>query len=298
MSNVTEHDLAEIRAVLADVRGAVGVDPETPRVERLGGLSNRNFKLVAGDIALALRLPGPASRTIVDRNAEVAAARLAHELGFGPSVVFADPQSGIMITRFVGDGLTLAAANLASDQRELVRVAETMARLHGCGRTVPRRIDLFAAIDHYESLLASTGGPGAPWSDRLRSTIDRIRAELAASPPTLCFCHGDPVPDNFVSDADRLLLIDWEYAGMGDAAWDLAYLATEAGLDTDAVELLRTAHGGTVARDDLARHLLLAPALGNLWGAVQYQTTGRRDLQDWTRSRIELAEQRAASRLP
>jgi thiamine kinase-like enzyme len=44
-------------------------------------------------------------------------------------------------------------------------------------------------------------------------------------------CHHDPVRSNFVSRADRLYLLDWEYAARGFIAMDYAALSVEWKLD-------------------------------------------------------------------
>ena len=42
--------------------------------------------------------------------------------------------------------------------------------------------------------------------------------------------HCDLVPANCLDDGSRTQLVDWEYAGMNDPAWDLAYFALEGAL--------------------------------------------------------------------
>ncbi len=46
-------------------------------------------------------------------------------------------------------------------------------------------------------------------------------------------CHNDLLAANFIRGGDRLWIVDWEYAGMGDPAFDLANFAVSNGLDED-----------------------------------------------------------------
>ena len=49
-------------------------------------------------------------------------------------------------------------------------------------------------------------------------------------------CHNDLLPSNLLFDGDRVRIIDWEYAGMGDRYFDLANFAVNNELG-DAGEL-------------------------------------------------------------
>ena len=44
-------------------------------------------------------------------------------------------------------------------------------------------------------------------------------------------CHNDLLNANFLEDGERLWIVDWEYAGMGDRFFDLANFAINHELD-------------------------------------------------------------------
>ena len=46
-------------------------------------------------------------------------------------------------------------------------------------------------------------------------------------------CHNDLLAANFIDDGERVWIVDWEYAGMGDPFFDLANFAVNNGLDED-----------------------------------------------------------------
>jgi thiamine kinase-like enzyme len=63
--------------------------------------------------------------------------------------------------------------------------------------------------------------------------------ERAQVPMPIVFGHHDLLPANFIDDGDRLWLIDFEYAGFGTAMFDLAGVASNAGMsEADAAELM------------------------------------------------------------
>src|SRR5919204_5928752 len=67
-----------------------------------GGITNRNFKVVAGGETFVLRIGGEDTELLgIDRDVEHDASLAAAELGIGPEVVaFVEPE-GYLVTRFV-----------------------------------------------------------------------------------------------------------------------------------------------------------------------------------------------------
>src|SRR5699024_2842642 len=123
-------------------------------------------------------------------------------------------------------GLTSGTAGV----RELQRTGEVLARLHGRVITDP------GAGHRRGSARASARQVGVllPW---LRTGSERL-AEMIESrlpPSELTLCHGDFSADQVVLDeTGDVRFIDWDAAGMGDPAADLAGAAA-AGLTPDQV---------------------------------------------------------------
>ena len=44
-------------------------------------------------------------------------------------------------------------------------------------------------------------------------------------------CHNDLLSANFLHDGERVRILDWEYAGMGDRYFDLGNLSVNNGFD-------------------------------------------------------------------
>jgi hypothetical protein len=215
-------------ALLERVRDELGPLPGDP-VPLDGGITNRNFRW--GDYVV--RIPGAKTDALgIDRAGEVAAARLAARLGIGPEVMLDEP----LVTRFV-EGRTLEAAELR-ERRDEVRVL--LDRLHGCGETLPTRFDAYDVVREYAR--------AAPPPQRFAHLLERAACEPYDPVP----CHNDLLPANFIGAPDgRLVILDWEYAGMGDARFDEANFAMNSGLDTPhanalVLSLLREAMWGVV----------------------------------------------------
>ena len=64
-------------------------------------------------------------------------------------------------------------------------------------------------------------------------------------------CHDDLLTANFLHDGERVQIIDWEYAGMGDRYFDLGNLAVNNQLDDDQESALLEAYFGELRQWDV-----------------------------------------------
>ena len=86
-------------------------------------------------------------------------------------------------------------------------------------------------------------------------------------------CHNDLLPANFIHDGERLRIVDWEYAGMGNRYFDLANLSVNNGLNEAGDEwLLECYWGEPCTRRRLATVRLMrimSDFREAMWGVVQ-----------------------------
>jgi thiamine kinase-like enzyme len=222
-----------------------------------GGITNRNFKIVAGGEAFVLRIGGKDTELLgIDRSVEHEATRAAAKLGIGPEVVaFLEPE-GYLVTRFI-EGET---GHLA-----LPQVALLLRQLHS-GPPIPGRFDAFRVVEMYAATAAAHGVVPAARYTSAKATADRIERRRGRYAPTPC--HNDLLAGNFIDTGDRLWIVDWEYAGMGDPAFDLANFAVNNGLDEAGDAQLLDDYGG---RDEDVHVLMryMSDFREAMWGVVQ-----------------------------
>ena len=103
-------------------------------------------------------------------------------------------------------------------------------------------------------IIASAGRPAAGLraghGDRRRGSPRRSAASEARP------CHNDLLAGNIILDRDsgRLMLVDWEYAGMGHPCFDLGNLSVNNDFDEATDErLLRAYHGEAAATSPRSR---------------------------------------------
>ena len=86
-------------------------------------------------------------------------------------------------------------------------------------------------------------------------------------------CHNDLLNANFLDDGERLRIVDWEYAGMGDRFFDLANFSINHELDAGQSE--RCCSRRTSARcarktcDALELMRFMSDFREAMWGVVQ-----------------------------
>jgi thiamine kinase-like enzyme len=260
----------EVRAALAAIPQLAGIDVDALDCERLGGLTNRVYRV--GD--WCLRLPGQGTEAYIDRKVEAVNARAAAAAGVSPEVVFVDPALGVMLTRYVPATVTMTPELFCSRHGAPERAGALFRRLHDGAGTFAFRFELFAMIDNYLKLLADLGAELPEGYHAVVAEADAVRRALAARDWPLAPCHCDPLCENFLDAGDRMWLVDWEYSGMNDPMWDLGDLSVEAGFaEEQDEELLKGYFGGAVAAQDRARMVIykaMCDLLWTLWGLIQH----------------------------
>ena len=223
-----------------------------------GGITNHNFKVRVGDETFVLRIGGADTEQLgIDRSIEHDASLAAAELGIGPSVVaFVEPE-GYLVTRYVEGEVGRASVD---------EVARLLRRFHG-SRPIAGRFDSFRVVDTYAATAGEYGVSLPAVYERARATAARIEAKRGRVP--LHPCHDDLLAANFIHDGERVWIVDWEYAGMGDPAFDLANFAVNNGLDEDGDRSLLDAYS---AGADYEIHVLMrfmSDFREAMWGVVQ-----------------------------
>ena len=255
----------------------------------LKGLSNLSFLVKLASGGLVVRLAQSAPGSYANREDEIAAARLAMRLGIAPRLVFADAASGLMVSEYVE-----VAAAPGGDSGALARMGAALGALHRCGEVLPGRYDIFAVIANYEGLLRAVDRALPDWPPAVAAQLAKAKTLLKAGNRPLAPCHNDPVPQNFLNLGNRAMLIDWEYAGMNDPAFDLAYLSLEAELTPQAERALLSAQGEAAVHAPLLPHYkFLICVMSALWGRLHDPGAG---WQAWAARREALAAELAEHR--
>jgi thiamine kinase-like enzyme len=255
----------------------------------IGGITNLNYRVDVDGESFVARIASPDARLLgVHRRREHAATVSAWRAGVAPEVFYWSETQGILVTRFV-PGRTLTAEEAIPPDR-LGRIVAAMRRYHAglpfVGATSP-----FSTIGAWAAMARRRGAPVPADLDELIATLRPIRRALSRRPVRAVPCHNDLWGPNLIDDGDRVTVLDWEYAGMGDPFYDLASLAIHhsdgEGWDRGLLE----AYAGTVSDVGLARiglYRVAAELRESLWYLVALA------LPTATSRFVEMAERHAA----
>jgi thiamine kinase-like enzyme len=195
------------------------------RTRPLVSMTNRNWRVTAGDADFVLRAPGASSQRYLSRAQEFHNAAIAADLGIAPRLLHAEPETGVTLQAFLADARALAPEDFA-DPEIACKIGSLLARLHRAGGSFQGVMQAFPIVDTYMALAADQR------VRRLRTRAEPIRIAMEAHPAALVPSHIDPNPANFLLRADgTLMLIDWEYSAMCDPAWDIAAIGMEGRID-------------------------------------------------------------------
>lgn len=206
-----------------------------------GGLSNRSWRLRDAKQDLVLRQSGATAGQLgADRPSEIAMLGIAAGAGLAPQLVLARPDDGLLVTRYV-DGQVLTRMGVGRSTM-LVRIGAWFARLHALAP--PQGV---AAIDFGERAAGYLGKLRAqapsPFAAELELRLAAKRNSLP-SPRRIAACHHDLHHLNLVEQGVALIALDWEYAGPGDPAADLAACICYHDLDPKQIDALLAGYGG------------------------------------------------------
>jgi thiamine kinase-like enzyme len=152
---------------------------------------------------------------------------------------------------------------------------------------------MFARQAAYRRTVAERGFPLPPTYDDHAPAWESVRRALTARPRPTVPCNNDLLAANYLDDGERVWLIDYEYSGNNDAAFELGNTATECDFTPELVEAWTEAYFGTLTRADLARVRLgaLCSAYGwSLWGFIQAASSPMEfDFHSWGLERFEKA---------
>jgi thiamine kinase-like enzyme len=267
-----EVSIPELTEVVARLAALFG--PRQGGVRPLeGGITNRNFLVNFSGDEYVVRLPGKDTDLLgIDREAERLATRQAAELGVAPKVaaMFEDPPC--LVTCFV-EGRQLTSEELREPDR-LAEVARALRAFHDSGLELPTDFHVFDIVREYAEVAQARGGE---LPEAFRASLERAEEIVGAvrhhSEHQAAPSHNDLLAANFLQAPGNIVIVDWEYAGMGDPFFDLGNFAVNNELtDTDEERLLEAYFGEPATprrRAALKLFRFMSDFREAMWGVVQ-----------------------------
>ena len=239
------------------------------RIQRwAGGACNRVFRLADAERSLALRLnQADTDRLGVDRRRETDILNAVQGRPWAPEVVAIDNDG--LLTAWV-DGQPPASG----EKTDLDWLAQALTEVHAESPGVGT-LNMADQIRH----LMEQGPP-------LESTIAQAllrQCDDYRLPGSLTLCHHDWHPGNIVVTNRGWVLLDWEFAALGDPVMDVA--AACQGFELDAAQIEQIAHRLVPDENRLRQALCLMEAVAMVWYRANPEsaTDGQASAEEWYR---------------
>ncbi len=267
-------NLPGILEALHNLERFAGLGAADITTTRLGGLTNLVYRVETPSEKLIVRIPGAGTEAYIDRAVELTNAQAAARAGVSPEVLWANPATGVMISRCIDPVTTMTPALFASTRGAPARAGAALAQLHSSGESFDFRFELFAMIDEYLALLAEKNATLPEGYHDIVAAAQPVREALAANPAPLAPCHNDPLCENFLDDGEKIWIVDWEYSGMNDPLWDLGDLSVEGAFSADMEAEMLTAYFGrapsAAEQGRVVIYKAMCDLLWTLWGLIQH----------------------------
>jgi thiamine kinase len=238
----------------------LGLTQQPELLRRLeGGLTNKSYLIDVGGTQIVLRVNSPNSSALgINRQHEKIILESVSNLGVCPEVYHVDVANGICLSQFVGENYWKdITAQLASKRQRLLA---TLNKVHNVECELPAR-DYRHYINHYWQEVLALDIKLADEIYREREFLLTVVDEFSSQPAVLT--HHDLVTSNVIDSESQLYILDWEYAAMGQAEFDVASLIREWNLS------IQDLHGLEYRRDKLDVALRLYDHIYQLWYFLQ-----------------------------
>jgi len=241
-------------------------------VPLLGGITNRNYRVEVNGESFVLRMSGKNTELLgIHRPTEREANKAAASLGIAPEVVYFIEPEGYLVTRFIeGDPISVETLG---EESWLTQVAQSLHLFHTQGpTTLESTFNIFEVIASLTNVGREHNCQFPENFDWLMEKVRAVETAFAPEPYTPRPCHNDLLNGNFLNANGKLIILDWEYAGMGDVYFDLANFSHHHSLNDDQIRFFLNEYFGAASEKHFARLKLMEPLSDMreaLWGTVQ-----------------------------
>lgn len=213
-------------------------------IERLkGGVSHYTYLIHVLGKKYTYRKIGEGGNLFVDRKTEFQTIKRIEPLELNSNVLFFDIETGSKIQEFV-EGTVLTNLDYTNHLNDVVDV---LKKLHGQSYEDANDYGLINRLSLYESY---TNQRTVKYQELKKFWIDLYTSQYEGQPKV--YCHNDAQRSNMVVGADKLYLLDWEYAGLNEFYYDIASFGN---VDFNDALILLDAYLGRPANEDEKNHV-------------------------------------------
>jgi len=256
-----------LNKVLASIRSQIGDNIKVKRIT--SGLTNAVYQLSAHDQIWALRINNPDSTQFgINREREFKILEAIGQFTWAPEILKCTLD--LCLSRWVS-----GAPFLVESTVQLEQLASLLTQVHQIPFTSDNPRDQLLVTEQIANLLNQTGNADTEFKKMVINKCDDYSA-----PTKLVICHHDWHSKNIIQDrkTNKLVILDWEYAALGDENVDLACVISGFNLSISQQKYLIA---NTNMNYEAVMHALcLTEAMSLLWYLARYPQNQRSDEQN------------------
>lgn len=199
------------------------------------GMTNCSFMFECRGRKYIMRIPGEGTNKIINRFEETQVYKALDGKNICDEVIYINPINGYKITEMIENARVCNPSN----KSDVAKCMKKMRSFHNQNLKVEHKFDIFAQIEYYETLWGGMQSEYKDYYDTKKNVLS-LKPYIDKNVDNICLTHIDAVPDNFLiyteENQEKIIMIDWEYAGMQDPHVDIAMFCIYAGYDRDEVE--------------------------------------------------------------
>ncbi len=249
------------------------------------GLTNVLFTFVVRGEKYIFRYPGESSSFFIYRKNECRAQLLAAKAGVDRTYVYID-ESGVKISKFMENCVNMNDVYY-HDIELMKEVARQIRKFHNEGLDMPdwQEFD-YNPIEQCERLMQEASKMKSNLFQVFAKEWDAMRRLYAYTqkdgiPKTMC--HNDINQDNCLLNDSGLNIIDWEFAGYNDPAYDFGRVIAAYEFDDPTIDQILEAYFGRPATELERLHWIAFMGI-HCWyyvGWAVYKESINESSRDW-----------------
>ncbi|HUU78757.1 MAG TPA: choline/ethanolamine kinase family protein [candidate division Zixibacteria bacterium] len=194
-------------------------------IEEISGLTNQNYRVTVDRDRFVLRISGKNTEKLgINREHEFEVLRAVSDAGIGPKIVCFIKPEGHLVTQWI-EGRHWTAEEYRKPENIRLMV-ETIKRLHALD-SIEANFSPFSRVESFARTIQEFGIQLPQDFNGFLKTMHSIKVDQSRDlSGWLRFCHNDLAAVNYLysDNEEKIIIIDWEFAGMGDVYFDLATL--------------------------------------------------------------------------
>lgn len=226
------------------------------------GLTNISFSFEVKEKKYVYRHPGERTETIINRYSEAFSQEKALALGLDETFIYMEPKEGWKISYYLENIVEFDYHN----DKDVKQILTLIKKLHDSQIISKWNFDIMHECEKMLDLMQENQKSIFNDFEKLRNKMMQLYRQVEMDGIKKCLCHNDCYAPNFLTDGNKMFLIDWEYSGNCDPASDLGtFICCSDYKEQEIKEILNLYFGRKVTRLEYRHYIAYIAISGYYW---------------------------------